>query len=102
MGKRPTALFLALAPVSFGTILLSILKEDLPLANLYTSAGFALLAFESTFHLVPILSPLFVQRNLKGKDRLKLDGPEMWAFILYATSNRLKLHSSQIAQKAWA
>lgn len=83
MSMLTTATVISLAPIAIALILLPLLSEDLSLATLYTSAGFALLAFVCTFLLIPILSPLFIQRHLKGRDRLKADESEMYALSPY-------------------
>ncbi|KAF8315387.1 N-acetylglucosaminephosphotransferase [Clavulina sp. PMI_390] len=67
----------ALAPLAFTAIITSILYQDIPLSSLYSSIGFAILAFLATSQLIPIVSPHFVTQNLKGKDRLKPNGPEI-------------------------
>lgn len=72
-----SAVFLVLGPVAVSIIFLPLFREALPLATLYTSFGFSLLSFAFAYYLIPLLGPVFVQRNLKGRDRLKPDGPEM-------------------------
>ncbi|KAF9515474.1 hypothetical protein BS47DRAFT_1376229 [Hydnum rufescens UP504] len=51
--------------------------HDLGFPTLYASAGFSLIALVSTMNLVPLLGPTFVERNLKGRDRLKRNQLEM-------------------------
>lgn len=66
-----------LVPLALGIIFLPLLNPPVALPTLLTSLGFSLLGFVATLYLIPVLGPLFVQRGLKGRDRLKRDGSEM-------------------------
>ena len=65
----PTAAWLVFRP----------LIEPVPtLPSLYTSVGFALVAFLSTLYLIPALGPAFIKAGLKGKDKCKVYNDDMW------------------------
>lgn len=75
--RRDTGVFLATASAAVSIVYFSVTAHDLPLATLYTSAGFSVLGFASALYLIPLLGPTFVERDLKGRDRLKRSGPDM-------------------------
>ena len=78
MRAKESTVFLAVAPLSIALIVFSLVKEDVPLAALHASLGFSLLGFASTLYIIPLVGPLFIQRNLKGRDLLKVRRQEMY------------------------
>jgi UDP-N-acetylglucosamine--dolichyl-phosphate N-acetylglucosaminephosphotransferase len=83
MRARESTIVLVVAPLSLALIVFPIVKEDVPLGPLYASLGFSLLAFASTMYLIPAVGPLFIQRNLKGRDLLKSNRQEMYACLIF-------------------
>ncbi|KAF8317743.1 UDP-N-acetylglucosamine-dolichyl [Cantharellus anzutake] len=67
----------ALVPLSLSCIAYPFWRNNLVLPTLYASLGYGLLALICSLKLIPILSPIFKARGLRGRDRLKLNQHEL-------------------------
>ena len=70
MRRVPLVLVAGLVPVA-GWLIAQPFLAKIELPVLSVSAGFAIFAFIWTAHLIPLLGPVFVRANLKGRDLLK-------------------------------
>ncbi|KAH7105269.1 UDP-N-acetylglucosamine-dolichyl [Auriculariales sp. MPI-PUGE-AT-0066] len=84
MRRVPLLVVASLVPAA-GWLIAQPFVSKVPFPVLSISAGFAILAFIWTAHLIPLLGPSFVRANLKGRDLLKpnsnVDIPESQGLV---------------------